>query len=466
MSLIAPQDAAFLLGESRVQPTHVAGLAIYELPPGAGADYVTGLHRELLTHTEVRPQLRKRPADPVGSLGNFWWTEESDVDLEHHVQLAALPRPGRVRDLLEMVSRLHGQALDRHRPLWEFYLIEGLEGDRFATYTKVHHALYDGVASTQLLTSWLSREPDTRRAIPWWSATHQRDHQAEDEEAGSGARGVLSMAARTVVKPVRLAADVTGIASCVGRMTVQGLRGSTDGLPYRAPRTILNTSITGSRRFAADQWPLERIKNAGAPYGATVNDVVLAMCAGALRRYLVEQDALPGKALTAGVPVSLRSVSSSGDTGNAVGIVPCNLATHVADSRQRLAEIIGSMDTAKAYLAAQTPFEVQMRSGLLAVGSLLASQIPGAVDIVPLPVNLIISNVPGPRESLYWNGARMQGVYPLSVPQQGQALNITVFSYAGQLNFGVTGCRRRLPHLQNLLTYLEDSLTELETAAT
>jgi diacylglycerol O-acyltransferase / wax synthase len=447
MSLIKPQDAAFLLGETTAQPTHVAGLAIYELPPGADADYVGSLHRELLSHSDIHQRLRQRPADPVGSLGNIWWTEEHDVDLEYHVRLAALPRPGRVRELLELVSRLHGQPLERHRPLWEFYLIEGLEGGRFATYTKIHHSLYDGVSSTQLLTNWLSPDPDHRATIPWWSATHQRASQMNAQRT-NGHAGALDIVMRTVERPVRLAGEVAGVASSFGQMALRGLRGDTDGMPYRIPRTILNTSITSSRRFAADQWPLERIKKAGAPHNATVNDVVLAMCAGALRRYLIEQHALPG----------------SGDTGNAVGIVLCTLATDIADPHERLTAIVASMDTAKAELATETPFQIQLRTGLVAAGSLLATQVPGAADFAPLPVNLIISNVPGPRESLYWNGARMQGVYPLSVPQQGQALNITVFSYAGQLNFGVTGCRRRLPHLQHMLTYLEDSLAELETS--
>jgi hypothetical protein len=153
----------------------------------------------------------------------------------------------------------------------------------------------------------------------------------------------------------------------------------------------------------------------------------------------------------------------SEDAGNAVGIVPCSLATHIGDPRERLREIIASMNAAKAELATQSPLQIQLRTGLIATGSLLATQVPGVADLAPTPVNLIISNVPGPREPLYWDGARMQGVYPLSVPQQGQALNITVFSYAGQLNFGLTGCRRRVPHLQHMLSYLEDSLAELET---
>ena len=327
MSAIAPQDAAFLLGETAEQPTHVAGLAIYELPPDAEPDYVGRLYHELLTHTAISPRLRQRPADPVGSLGNVWWTEEHDLDLEYHVRLAALPRPGRVRELLELVSRLHGQKLDRHHPLWEFYLIEGLEGGRFATYTKVHHALFDGVASTRLLTRWLSPDPDARGAIPWWSAAHDRPSQAKTEQAG----GVAAQVTRAAGRPMRLAGDVAGLASAVGKMAARGLRGHADGLPYRAPRTMLNTSITSSRRFAAQQWPLERIKNAGAAHNATVNDVVLAMCAGALRRYLIEQDALPSNSLTAGVPVSLRSASAPHSSGVLSQLTRSACRLHQAD---------------------------------------------------------------------------------------------------------------------------------------
>lgn len=457
MSLIAPQDAAFLLGETATQPTHVAGLAIYELPPGAEPDYVSRLHRDLLTHTEVSPRLRQRPADPVGSLGNIWWTEENDIDLEYHVRLAALPRPGRVSELLELVSRLHGHSLDRHHPLWEFYLIEGRDGGRFATYTKIHHALYDGVASTRLLTDWLSPDPDARGTTPWWSAAHRRfDEPNAPVDVGD-------QVSRAIGRPVRVAGELAGMIPAVSKMAARSLRGRAGGRPYRSPRTVLNTSITGSRRFAADQWSLKRIKAAGAAHNATVNDVVLAMCAGALRRFLSELDALPGDALTAGVPVSLRSLGTFGDAGNAVGIVPCSLATHLEDPQQRLAEIVGSMNSAKADLAMQSPLQTQSLTGLIATGSLLATQVPGAANVAPVPVNLIISNVPGPRAPLYWDGARMEGMYPLSVPQQGQALNITVVSYAGQLNFGLTGCRRRLPHMQGLLTYLEESLAELET---
>jgi WS/DGAT/MGAT family acyltransferase len=225
MSLIAPQDSAFLLGETAAQPTHVAGLAVYELPPGAGPDYVSQLYHELLTHTEIHPRLRQRPADPVGSVGNVWWTEEHDIDLEYHVRLAALPRPGRVRELLELVSRLHSQMLDRHHPLWEFYLIEGLEGGRFATYTKIHHALYDGVASTQLLTRWLSPDPDARGTTPWWSATHKRPSQAKTGQAG----GRTAQVARAAGQTARLAVALAGSPLRRARWQPGGFAGRPQG---------------------------------------------------------------------------------------------------------------------------------------------------------------------------------------------------------------------------------------------
>jgi WS/DGAT/MGAT family acyltransferase len=461
MSLIAPQDAAFLLGETAAQPTHVAGLAVYELPPDAGRDYVGGLYRELLNHTAIRPRLRQRPADPVGSLGNIWWTEEPAVDLEYHVRLAALPRPGGMRELLALVSRLHGQPLDRHHPLWEFYVIEGLDGNRFATYSKIHHALYDGVSSTELLTSWLSPDPDSRVVAPWWSTAHEESPPDSNDGAPQGVAGEI---ARVAAQPLRVVRDLAGVSSSVGRLAARCVRGRGAGAPYLAPRTMLNTSITGSRRFITHQWPLRRIKDAGALHGATVNDVVLAMCAGALRRYLIDHDGLPDGALTAGVPVSLRSPGAFDHIGNAVGIVPCSLATHISDPHDRLTNIRASMNAAKAELGNQSTRQIQLLTGLISTGSLLATQVPGAADVAPPPVNLIISNVPGPREPLFWDGARLSGVYPLSVPQQGQALNITVISYASQLNFGLTGCRRRQPQLQRMLGYLEASLAELEIA--
>jgi diacylglycerol O-acyltransferase len=229
---------------------------------------------------------------------------------------------------------------------------------------------------------------------------------------------------------------------------------------------MLNGSITGARRFAAQDWALERIDKARALHNATLNDMVLAMSAGALRRYLLEMDALPEQGLVAAVPVSLRAKQSSAnlaDSGNSVGFTLCDLATDEADPVIRMKRIQESMNAAKRGLAGRSPLQILALSALT-IAPLGLSPIPGFVDRTRPPFNVIISNVPGPQRTLYWNGARMQGVYPLSIVLDGQALNITVTTYAGRLHFGLTGCRRNVPHLQRLLTYLEDTLTELEPA--
>lgn len=458
MDLIPPSDAMFLMGESREHPMHVGGLHVYQLPEGAGENHVSDLYHTLLKYTDIKHRLTLRPHGPVSTLGQVMWGEDSDVDLEYHVRLSALPRPGRVRELLETVSRLHGALLDRHRPMWEFYLIEGLEGGRFATYTKLHHSLYDGVGATGLMSDSLSEDPNAIDCLPFWAATHEDSMPRERSE--ETAIGRVRSITNSLGRVSETIGTTAGLVASLARMATQ-TRDLDLAVPFSAPRTILNRPITGSRRVAADFWPMSRLKKAGAPIGATLNDVVLAMCAGALRRYLLELDALPAKPLVASVPVSLRGLPGAGDDGNAVGLVACSLATHLDDPHERMAAIRASMDKAKAQLNRQGAAQTQLLTSALGTAAVLLS-IPGLVSLTPPMTNLVISNVPGPRKLLYWNGAKLEGTYPLSIPVEGQALNITCLSYAGHLHFGLTGCRTSLPHLQRLLGHLEDSLAELE----
>jgi diacylglycerol O-acyltransferase len=258
--------------------------------------------------------------------------------------------------------------------------------------------------------------------------------------------------------------EIAGVAPTLARLSVGALRGEIDGVGVPAPKTMLNVPITGARRFAAQAWDIDRIKKAGKVAGATLNDVVLAMCAGALRRYLLEQDALPDKPLAAAVPVSLalRSGTTGGDGGNAVSGVLCNLATDIADPYRRLEVISSSMRTAKEAMDGRSNAQLQAQALLLVGGPPVLATIPGALEVISPLYNLVISNVPGPRQPLYFNGARLDGSFPVSIPADGLAVNITVFSYAGSLHFGITGCRRQVPHLQRLLGHLEESLAELE----
>jgi len=454
MAMMPVTDSMFLLGESREHPMHVGGLQIFKLPDGVGPDYLSDAHRHLVNDTDVRSLFRRRPRGPVSSLGQWSWTDDQNLDLEYHVRLSALPRPGRVRELLELTSRLHGSLLDRHRPLWEFHIIEGLDGGRFATYNKIHHALVDGVSAMRLLEKSLSEDPeDSDLRVPWSTSTARRTGTRRSSN-GSGPLGVLRAAAG-------VAGDLAGLLPALAKIANQVLREQAGTLPFQAPRSMLNVPITGARRFAAQSWPLQRIRVVGKAAGATVNDVTLAMCAGALRQYMLDLGALPDRPLVAAVPVSLRGMDRADSAGNAVGMILCTLATDLADPAARLRAIHTSMQRGKAVYAGLTPLQITAISGL-ALAPLALSPIPGVVQLSPPPFNLIISNVPGPNKPLYWNGARMLGTYPVSIPYEGQALNITVTSYAGSLEFGLTGCRRSLPSLQRMLGHLETSLAELE----
>src|SRR5581483_11133286 len=241
------------------------------------------------------------------------------------------------------------------------------------------------------------------------------------------------------------------------------IREQAAALPMQAPRTILNSSITGSRRFAAQAWPLDRLRGLAKASRTSLNDIVLAMCAGALRRYLQELDALPDAPLVAMVPVSLRSIGIDATSGNSVGTILCNLATDESDAGSRLAAINESMQHGKEMMAGMSRLQVTAMSGI-SLAPLAMGMLFGAHRLLPPPFNLVISNVPGPKQPLYMAGARLDEFYPLSIPTAGQALNITVTSYIDRMEFGLTGCRRSVPHLQRLLTHLDDSLDELELA--
>ncbi|HET8642107.1 MAG TPA: wax ester/triacylglycerol synthase family O-acyltransferase [Pseudonocardiaceae bacterium] len=460
MALMSPTDSLFLIAEKRENPMHVGGLQLFSLPEGCGPDYVNEAYHRMIEFDDLQPRFRLRPRRPLTSLGQWTWTVDDDVDLEYHGRLSALPRPGRVRELLELTSRLHGSLLDRRRPLWEYHIIEGLTGNRFATYSKMHHALIDGVSALRLLSDTLSEDPADLNVPPPWAARARRARSSRPQPDGD--QDLLGGAIRAVQAVAHTAGQLAGATQALVRAVNEGLREQTTPLPLQAPRSIFNVPITGARRFAAQSWPFDRVRPVRTALGGTVNDIVLAMCAGALRRYLMERGALPDRPLVAMVPVSLRTPASGHDpAGNAVGTILCNLGTHLDDPAQRYELIRTSMARGKRIFAGLTPLQVTVLSALV-MAPMAASPLPGVIQYTPPAFNLVISNVPGPTRPLYWNGARLQGVYPLSIPIDGQALNITATSYAGSVEFGLTGCRRNVPHLQRLLGHLDTSLAELE----
>ncbi len=456
---MSPADSIFLMVESREHPMHVGGLQLFVPPDGADSEDVRRMFQQMVGADDVRPLFRRRARRSIATAGLWGWDEDGAFDIEHHVRHTALPRPGRVLELLALCSRLHGNLLDRHRPLWEVSVIEGLADGRYAIYFKIHHALVDGVSALRLVQSSLSDDPDERDMPPPWAARPK-----PGDAPGASPHGLIDDPAGALRMALSIAAEAAGLPGALVKTVSRGLRDQAAPLSFSAPKTMLNVPITGARRFAAQSWPIDRIRRVAKAGDATLNDVVLAMCSGALRAYLHGLDALPDVPLIAMVPVSLHVDDHHREGGNAVGVVMCNLGTNIADPGDRLAAIHASMTDGKAAMSTMSPVQIVAMSAI-GLSPLALAQLPGVQSMFRPPFNLVISNVPGPRAPLYYNGARLDGVYPLSIPVDGQALNITCTSYSDALAFGMTGCRRSVPHLQRLLGHLDTELDALEHAA-
>lgn len=449
--LVSPIDGAFLALEKRNQPMHIGVLQLYSWPEDEGPDYVTRLAEYMRSFTRVEPPFDRRI---VTRYGIDFWEEDRAFDLEHHFRHRGLPKPGRIRELLAYVSAAHSHLMDRERPLWEVHLIEGLADRKFAVYLKIHHAMMDGTSGIRLMTRTFGTTPDGRDMPPLWAVPPR----ASKPRRVAKERGLASLleGART-----GLAGGAT-FARELRAATLRQHRSLGSVLPLDAPTTVVNQKITGSRRFAAQSYSLPRIRRIAEAYDATLNDAVLAICGGALREYLLAQGALPEKPLVAMVPVNLRDGESEG--GNEIALILASLATHLADPRQRMEAVIRSTRSAKSRFGRLTPAYQKAFSAfsMMPAGAnvLSGGRLPGFQTF-----NVVVSNMPGPKEPLYWNGAKLDGLYPVAFLMDHMALNITLMGYVDHLEFGLTACRRTLPSMQKLLPALENAMVELERAA-
>jgi diacylglycerol O-acyltransferase / wax synthase len=459
-----PTAAGFLMAENRRMPMHVGGLQLFSKPEGAGRNFVRDLYTQLRESEDIAPLFLKHPHRSIKTAGQWVWVEDDDFDIEYHVRHSALPKPGRVRELLELCSRLHSTRLAIERPLWEWHLIEGLRDGRVAMYCKLHHALVDGISAMRLLQNILSTDAErTDMPAPW----ENRPGRSREAAEPSDKQDLAELPMQAMRSALGIGAEAAGLPSALIKTLNRSVRNETSALALYAPRTILNQPITAARRFAAQDWPLERLRAIGKATGTTMNDVVLAMCSGAMRTYLLELDALPETTLISMVPVGLKAKESqiaSSSGGNAVGAVMVKLGTDLPDPADRLKAVHESMADGKRALAQMTPVQILAMSALGQAPAILGPMLMMSGLVKP-PYNLIISNVPGPRTTQYFNGMKLEGTYPLSIPIDGMALNITCNSYADQMAFGLTGCRRTVPHLQRLLLHLDSELDALETAA-
>lgn len=467
MRRIALADATFLLAEKRETPMHVGGVNLYTLPKGVTAqDFVADIKDSALTAEDFRQPFGEFvTTGRAGPLGPLYWETDAQIDMDYHVRHSALPKPGRYRELFALVSRLHSTLLDRNRPLWEIHFIEGLANNQLAVYMKMHHAAIDGVAAMQLTSSVSSTDPDSRiYDLPMSRAAYDRHLQTIGAQK---ARRIVPQERELRAVASALKQQFDSSANVLGALrrfsgAFFGRSGDLAVPWHNIPRTSINTRVGGARRFVAQSWEFERIKAVCKAMDGTVNDIVLAMCAGALRRYLLNHHELPEQSLKAMAPVSLRE---KGDyaAGNAVGFITADLATDIADPERRIRKIQDSMQAGKELLQSMSAREAMLFMQLTQMPTVLTMALGLAAQFPAF--STVISNVPGPREALFWNGATLDGIYPASIIVDGFAMNITLVSYAQKLDFGIVGCRRSLPELQRMIDYLEEALVELEEVA-
>ncbi|MHA7817352.1 MAG: WS/DGAT/MGAT family O-acyltransferase [Pseudohaliea sp.] len=456
-------SAGFLLLEKRETPMHVGGINLFTLPDGAAEHEFLGDLRELLRSTTA---FRKPFGEYVvtGKTG-LYWEKDEHIDLDYHVRHSALPAPGRYRELFALASRLHTTLLDRTRPLWELHLIEGLQNRQFAVYNKIHHAAIDGVGAMHLTRSMCSEDPEER--IDYGPFSLEAYEIYKEMRFGARKKPVPPRQSelRNVVDAIKHQYDSSmHLVTAMRRFGAAFIgRGGNLAVPWHnVPKTTLNTRVSGARRFVAQSFDFQRVRAVSRALDATVNDVVLAMCSGALRRYLLTRDELPRHSLKAMAPVSLRDETDL-DSTNAVGFITADLATNVYDPEKRLRTIQDSMRAGKDLLRSLSSREAALFMQLTQVPALLTSVL-GLASRYPA-FSTVVSNVPGPRERLYWNGARLDGIYPASIVFDGFAMNITMVSYVDKLDFGIVACRRSLPQVQRMIDHLEEALAELEAVA-
>jgi WS/DGAT/MGAT family acyltransferase len=473
MRQLAGLDASFLYLETPTTFGHVNGLAIYTRPSHDFAPF-EAVRRKFGSMIGRAEPLRRRLVEVPFGLDHPYWIDDPDFDLDYHIRHLGLAPPGSDDQLTEQVARIIGRPMDRTRPLWEVYVIEGLADGRWAMLTKLHHATIDGAAGMLLLNMLTEAEPDSPEypdPVPW-----------EPEPIPSPIellqRTFTSLAANPV-KAMRLQlrlgqalADMVG-ASGVGQAAAQLRRsvrrvGRSESarpdnerrvrLPLSpAPPTPWNRTITAHRRFAMRSTWISNIKLLKDATGGTVNDVVMAVCSGALRRYLIDKDALPNRELRAMVPVSIRTGDEDDPWSTRVSAIVAELPTLADDPLERVRLCQVAMEDAKRQfelIPADTISEgTQATSPVIATAALrLASRLRLA-DRINLPTNVVVSNVPGPRQPRYFAGARLDQYIPISIVTDGMGLNITVHSCLDRLDFGLVAARDLVPDLWTLADY-------------
>ncbi len=489
MKQLTGLDATFLFMETAHQFGHVSSFSVYERPDDPAYEPLAAWRGQIERRLHLLEPLRRRLCEVPLGLDHPYWIDDPDFDLEFHVRHAAVAPPGDDRELGELVARIVARPLDRSRPLWESYVIEGIPDDRFAILTKVHHATVDGASGVELLTLMLDHDPEGDDLAPASDTWAPEPEPSDAEMIVRGLGGLARKPGRALLLSVRTTREL-GRATrnpalvAVANQVRGGLRGPIGAVlnigrerdhgmqPVGAlpsltpPRTPFNAPISAHRRFAFRSVPLHTIKDIKNQLGATVNDVVMAVCAGGLRTWLEAHDALPDRPLVAMIPVSVRTGEETERWTNRVSALFASLPVDEQDPVERVRRVHDAMVESKSLFDAVpaeslTDFSQFPPPAVFALAMRTATRVTGRYG---MPVNLVISNVPGPREPLYAAGAKLVHYYPVSTIIDGQGLNVTVQSYLDTLDFGLLSCRELVPDLWAMVDAMVDEVAVLADA--
>jgi diacylglycerol O-acyltransferase / wax synthase len=481
MHQLSSLDAQFLYVENATTVGHVGIMLLLDPETVPDGQLSLELLRDVLEpRLHLVPPLRQRLLTVPLALGLPYWVDDPEFDIEFHLRELALTEPGDEQQLAEQVARIHARPLDRSRPLWEMYLIHNVEGGRQALYSKVHHAAIDGVTGAEILAMILDTTVEPRVEEPpdeYWAPDPLPSPLAVLQHGLVASAAQPADVLRTLPRALPHLADLPGASLVPGVQVVSDLaeslvRLATAGEPAPAqerrsivtPATPLNAAITAHRRFAFGSLPLDEIKKVKNAFTMTVNDVVMAVCTTALRRWLLDHDGLPDIPIVIAVPVSVRTDDLTESSGNHISVMLAEMPTHIADPLQRLLAVQEAMVEAKRHFETVPATILQDIASVIptALSGLATRAIFRMVTVGAFPFNLFVSNVPGPQQPLYVGGARVLGIYPASaITDMTGALNITLFSYDGALDFGLIACRELVPDVWNLIGYLREGLDEL-----
>jgi diacylglycerol O-acyltransferase len=497
---LSAMDASFLYLETPEMPMHVGSMAIFRLPEGYKGDFFEDFKAMIASRLHIAPILKSRLEKAPLDIDHPSWVEDDQFDIDRHIFRASLPAPRDRATLERIVGWMHAKLLNRARPLWEFYVFEGMKDNEIGLYSKMHHACIDGGAGAALTNMIYDLTPVPREIEPPTERAkvgqEPRDIAAnlidsyqqlwrQPFDASAAAKGIelprsgksdlgsilFDNAMFQIENAVKFAGNVPtllkSVSDVVGKIADPKSRDSIVGM--MSPPTLLNKQISSERSFAGVSIPLSRAKAVAKAAGGKLNDVVLAISSGVVRRYLVERGALPSKSMTAAVPISLREEGNT-DANNQVFGMICSIATNVEDPKTRLETIIAQSTKSKEISHPLRALMPQV-SNVSMLGAPIMMQILALLysrsslsDVLPPTANITVSNVPGPRQTLYAAGAELLHIFPVSISTHGLALNITVQSYRDQLDFGFIAGANIIPHVEVLCSLVPEEFAALEAA--